>query len=222
MGRSKTAKFADNAANRYVLQPGKPLFDKLKGKWNKLYFHNDNDIVLELAWGRGEYTIGLARKFPDMNFVGVDIKGARIWAGSQQAEKENLLNAAFLRVHIQNLGDYFSNHEVSGLWIIHPDPRPKNSDERRRLTCPRFLEMYKQLIKPGGFLRLKTDNTGLYQYTMEVLQNRPDVHILNATDDLYNSTLLAEHYNIKTKYEQEFSAGGNMIKYIKFYFKGHL
>ncbi len=222
MGRSKTTKFADNKANRHVIQPDKPLFGKLCGRWSDKYFNNDHDIVLELACGRGEYTIGLARRFPDRNFIGIDIKGARIWTGSQHALNENLLNAAFLRVHIQNLAEHFGPHEVSEIWIIHPDPRPKSSDERRRLTCTRFLDMYKQLIKPGGFLRLKTDNTGLYQYTLDVLQGRPDVHIHDATDDLYNSPLLAEHYNIKTKYEQEFLAEGNMIKYIKFSFKGHL
>ncbi len=221
MGRGKTSKFADNNANINVIQDGKPFYSEIKGKWNQLYFKNQNDIVLELACGRGEYTTGLAERFPDKNYIGIDIKGARIWTGSQYASKAGLNNVAFLRTHIQNLENFFVVNEISEIWIIHPDPRPKDSDERRRITNNRFLHLYQKIIKPGGSIRLKTDNTGLYNYSLETLQYRSDVTILDFTEDLYNSKMLPEHHTIKTRYEQEFTAEGNMIKCIKFSFNDH-
>ncbi len=214
-------KFADNEANINVIQEGKPLFNKIRGRWNEAYFKNQNDIALELACGRGEYTTGLATLFPKKNFIGIDIKGARIWTGSQYAAKMGLRNVGFLRTNIQNIDDFFSENEISEIWIIHPDPRPKDSDERRRITNNRFLNLYKKIIKLRGLLHLKTDNTELYEYSLETLDNRQDIHILSYTDDLYHSKMMAEHYNINTRYEQEFTAEGNMIKYIKFSFINH-
>ena len=134
MGRSKSKKFEDNNARRNVIQPGKELFNDIKGNWNKLYFKNQNDIVLELACGRGEYTVGLAQIFQEKNFIGIDIKGSRIWSGSSKAIENKLENVAFLRIHIQNLNQYFEEDEAAGIWIIHPDPRPKKSDQHRRAT----------------------------------------------------------------------------------------
>jgi tRNA (guanine-N7-)-methyltransferase len=218
MGRGKSMKFADNDARYNIIQSGKELFETVKGNWGELYFKNDNDIVLELACGRGEYTVGLAREFPNRNFIGIDIKGARIWNGSGIAEKENLNNVAFLRVHIQNVEEYFAPKEVSEIWVVHPDPRPKKSDRHRRLTHPRFLEIYKNIICKDGIVRLKTDNTGLYEYTLEILNERNDIRNLEFTDDLYNSSMYAEHYGIKTRYEEEFTAEGHDIKYLKFSF----
>lgn len=219
MGRSKTKKFEDNHARRNVVQAGKEIFENIKGQWDSAYFKNGNDIVLELACGRGEYTIGLARQFPDKNFIGIDIKGARIWSGSTRAVEENLQNVAFLRIHIQNLEQYFDENEVSEIWIIHPDPRPKKSDQHRRLTHRRFLEIYKNIMKKEGIVRLKTDNTGLYEYTLEVLKQRPDITNLVFTDNLYESPLNAENYGIKTRYEEEFTAEGHSIKYLKYSYK---
>lgn len=219
MGRNKTQKFADNDARENVIQQGKEIYQKIKGNWNKLQFKNNNPIVVELACGRGEYTIGLAENIPDMNFIGVDIKGARIWKGSGIAIEKDLKNASFLRTHIQNLEDFFNEDEISELWIIHPDPRPKDSDERRRLTNNRFLDMYKKLVKPGGTIRLKTDNTGLFEYTIDALIQRSDIEIIDKTEDLYNDmVLLKEHFGIKTRYELEFSSQGHKIKYVKFQF----
>ncbi len=220
MGRGKLLKFEDNTMSRNVIQHGEPLYESVKGNWNE-YFGNANPLVLELACGRGEYTTGLAQIFPQKNFIGIDIKGARIWNGSQVAKKNELVNAAFLRTHIQNLENHFKENEVSEIWIIHPDPRPKDSDERRRITNNRFLDMYKILIKPGGILRFKTDNTELYEYTLEVLRGRKDIRIADYTEDLYRSDMYNEHHGIRTKYEDEFTSDGHMIKSIKFSFENH-
>ena len=140
MGRGKQNKFADNDANEHIIQEGKPLYEHVKGAWST-FFKNEYPLVLELACGRGEYTTGLAPYYPEKNFIGVDLKGARIWTGAEKAKRERLSNVAFLRTHIQNLGDFFSEGEVSEIWLIHPDPRPKDSDERRRITNNRFLEI---------------------------------------------------------------------------------
>jgi len=218
MGRRKLDKFKDNDQSDYVIQPGKDIFENIKGKWRETYFRNDNPLILELACGRGEYTIGLARVFPERNFVGVDIKGPRIWRGMKIAEEKSLRNVGFLRGHIQNLEDFFEENEVDGIWITFPDPRPKGRDERRRLTHERFLEMYGKILKPGGWLRLKTDNEGLFDYSLEVLSNWNNVLDLEYTSDLYNSELLKDHYGIKTTYEKKYLEDEIPIKYLKFRF----
>ena len=218
MGRSKLDKFKDNAASDYIIQRGKDIYEQIKGNWRQMYFKNSHDLVLELACGRGEYTIGLARKFPDKNFVGVDIKGPRIWRGMKTADAENLTNTGFLRGHIQNLEDHFEHDEVNEIWITFPDPRPKGRDERRRLTHPRFMDMYRRILKPGGWMYLKTDNAGLFDYTLEVVQERKGIEQLTYTQDLYNSTLLEEHHGIQTTYEKRYLEDGIKIKYLKFRF----
>lgn len=219
MSRQKMARFADNARRDNVIEPGKELFEKIKGKWHEQYFKNSNDITLELACGRGEYTVGLARIFPDKNFIGIDVKGDRIWKGSGIAIEEELSNAAFLRVHILELTSFFEPGEVSDIWITFPDPRPKDRDEKRRITNPRYLDLYKALIKPGGTIFFKTDNTGLFEYTLEELKGREDVENLTYTFDLYHSELKPECYDIRTRYEQKFNEQGNDIKYLRFNFK---
>ncbi len=221
MGRSKLDKFKDNELSRYVVQPGKEIFDRIKGNWRKLYFKNENDLVLELACGRGEYTIGLARAFPDRNFVGVDIKGPRIWRGMKTAEEEKLVNTGFLRGHVQNLEAYFDNNEVDEIWITFPDPRPKGRDERRRLTHQRFMNIYRTILKPGGLVRLKTDNHDLFEYSLEVLYSESGVTELAYTRDLYDSEFLAEHYGIKTTYEKKYLEEGTAIKYLRFKFSAN-
>jgi tRNA (guanine-N7-)-methyltransferase len=217
MGRKKLERFAQNNANQNVIQEGKDFFRNCKGKWHSEYFQNNNPIVLELACGRGEYSVGLAEIFPEKNFIGVDIKGARLWKGSTLAIEKGLRNVAFLRTYIQNLEDFFAEKEVSEIWLIHPDPRPKEADARRRLTHPRFLEMYKKLLQKDSFVHLKTDNTGLFEYTLEVLK---DFSIKNLvyTYDLNSSELASEHFGIKTKYEMAFEEKGEKIKYLKFQF----
>lgn len=215
--RKKQQRFAENNISKNVIEPGKPLFDNIKGSWSK-FFDNQNEIVLELACGRGEYSTGLGAIYKNRNFIGVDIKGNRIWVGSKKARLEGLDNVAFLRIQIDHLEKFFEPGEIDEIWIIFPDPRPKSSDERRRLTSPKYLEIYQKLIKPGGFVHLKTDNTALFDYTLEVLENRTDVEGLEYTRKLYNSEYADDHHDIKTKFEHQFSEQGHEIKYLKFKF----
>jgi tRNA (guanine-N7-)-methyltransferase len=217
MGRTKLLRFAQNDAAHNVVQEPKPIYKEIKGHWHEKQFGNNLPITLEVGCGRGEYTTGLARIFPERNFVGVDLKGARIWKGSQVAIEENLLNVAFLRTHIQNLEDFFAPKELAEIWITFPDPRPKGSDDHRRLTHPRFLEMYRNLLIDGGWVNFKTDNEPLFDYTLEVLAEQ-SIANLAYTKDLYNSELNALHYGITTTYEKMFHAKGFKINYLKFQF----
>ena len=170
-----------------------------------------------MACGRGEYTVGLAQVYPDKNFIGIDIKGDRIWKGSGEALEKGLDNVAFLRTKIHDLEDFFDENEIAEIWIVHPDPRPKKGDDKRRLTHPRFLDIYKKIVKPDGLIRLKTDNTGLFEYSLEILENQP-IKNFEHTFDLYNSAFLDEHHGITTRYEAKFTEEGHSIKYLKFRF----
>src|SRR5690554_882159 len=172
MGRNKLTRFKQNEINRNVVQAGKEVFTQIKGNWNAIQFQNDHPLTVELACGRGEFTVGLARRYPERNFVGVDIKGSRIWKGSTTAIAEGLENVAFLRSQIEQLDDFFDEEEVDELWITFPDPRPREGDEKKRLTSPKFIAMYRPMIKTNGTIHLKTDNTGLFDYTLEILEKR--------------------------------------------------
>ena len=202
-----------------VIEPTKEIFTKIKGNWRKEYFKNDNPITVELACGRGEYTIGLASRFPDRNYIGVDIKGERIWKGSTLAVEQNLTNVAFLRTPILNIENFFDAGELDEVWITFPDPRPRKRDIKRRLTGPRFLEMYKRMAKQGSYIRLKTDNTALFEFSLEELHNRTDLDDFKFTHDVYESDLRPECFDIKTKYEEVFATKGEKIKYLRFKFK---
>lgn len=217
--RNKQVKFRAIEEYPNVLEPGKEIFSSIKGKWSESFFKNDKPISLELACGRGEYSVALAERFPERNYIGVDIKGERIWKGSTQALERGINNVGFLRIHILYILDYFEDNEVDEIWITFPDPRPRKRDIKRRLTSPRYLNFYKQIIRPGGVLRLKTDNTQLYEYTLECIQERDDIVDLAFTDNLYQSDLRAECFDIKTRYEEMFSAKGEDIKYLRFSFK---
>jgi tRNA (guanine-N7-)-methyltransferase len=217
MGKRKLERFKVIEENTNVVEPSKEFYHDMKGQWNA-YFKNENPITIELACGRGEYTLGLAEIFSDRNYIGIDIKGERIWKGSSTALEKKLINVAFLRTHIIMIENFFAQHEVDEIWITFPDPRPKKRDIKRRLTSPRYLDMYKNLIKPGGMVRFKTDNTALFDYTVEVLQNRSDVKNLVFTHNVYQSELRPECFDIKTKYEQMFAAEGETIKYLRFHF----
>ena len=215
--RKKQQQFADNRANRNVIEPGKDLFENIKGRWNE-YFRNENEIVVELACGRGEYSTGLGAIYEERNFIGVDIKGNRIWVGSKKARLEGLDNVAFLRTQIDHLEKFFEPGEIEEIWIVFPDPRPKSSDEHRRLTSPKYLDIYKNLISPGGIIHFKTDDSALFDYTLDILKMRIDVKNLEYTRGLYKSKYAEDHYDIKTKYEHQFSEQGHEIKYLKFKF----
>ncbi|MDR6561736.1 MULTISPECIES: tRNA (guanosine(46)-N7)-methyltransferase TrmB [unclassified Arcicella] len=213
MGRQKAKRFESNIIQENVIQEGKPLYENIKGAWNKEVFHNSNPIVLELGCGKGEYTVGLAKLFPDKNFIGIDIKGDRIAVGSQKAIEGNLRNVAFLRTKIHGLDSFFEENEVSEIWITFPDPQVLQSGVRRRLTNPRFLEIYAKILSPGGYLHLKTDSESFFKYSITALNDFGAKGLIE-TRDLYNSDLNVRHYNIKTRFEEIFTAKGFNINYL--------
>jgi tRNA (guanine-N7-)-methyltransferase len=217
MARKKLIRFQENSEKNNLLEPGKPLYETIKGNWNKTYFGNDHPIVVELACGRGEYTTGLAAQIPGRNFIGVDVKGDRLWKGAVIAETQELKNVAFLRTQIEQLDNFFAPGEICEIWITFPDPRPKDRDDRRRLTHAKFLELYKPLLAPGGLVHLKTDNVELFEYTLQVLKEF-GVKDLRSTNDVYHSELLSFHYGIKTRYEQKYASEGIKINYLQFRF----
>ena len=216
--RSKLQRFKENFERDNVIEPGKEIFEKIKGNWND-YFKNDHPIVLELGCGNGEYTVGLAENFTAKNFLGVDVKGTRIWRGSKDALEKELHNVAFLRTQILQIQNYVAPKEASEIWITFPDPRPRKRDIKRRLTSPRFLNIYKDLVQENGLIHLKTDNTHLFDYTLEVLQDmQMEIKDLIHTHDLYGTNLLEDHFGIQTRYEKMFMDKGEKIKYLRFSF----
>ncbi|KPQ19543.1 MAG: tRNA (guanine-N(7)-)-methyltransferase [Algoriphagus marincola HL-49] len=220
MSRKKLVRFKANEENPNVVQEGKPIFEEIKGQWRSRQFQNQNPLVVELACGRGEFTVGLAQVFPHQNFIGVDIKGSRIWKGSSTATEEGLENVAFLRTQIQLLDKFFDQGEIDELWITFPDPFPRDGDEKRRLTSDRFLDMYRPLLKSGGIVHFKTDNTGLFDFSLNLVQSRKDIEVLGHTHDFYQSEWKDNHFGIQTRYEKMFSEKGEKIKYLKFRFIG--
>ncbi len=217
--KNKLFRFAVIAERDNVIEPGKELFNTIKGEWQSTYFRNEHPVTIELACGRGEYSVALAKMFPSRNYVGVDIKGDRIWKGSTLALEQQLSNIGFLRTNILNIDFFFGDGEVDEIWLTFPDPRPKKRDVKRRLTNPRFLELYKKILHRDGYLRLKTDNTGLFQYTLEELQMRSDLRDLEFTEDVYQSPLRSECFDIKTRYEEMFANKGEKIKYLRLRFR---
>ncbi|WP_338877116.1 tRNA (guanosine(46)-N7)-methyltransferase TrmB [Spirosoma sp. SC4-14] len=214
MTRRKHQFFLHNADSENVIEVGKPLYKTIKGRWRTDYFHNDNPIVLELACGKGEYTVGLGSAFPDRNFIGVDIKGDRIARGSKIAQRLGLANVGFLRTDINYIQEFFAAGEVNEIWITFPDPQPRPKQEKHRLTHPRFLAIYKQLLKPGGTLHLKTDSPELFAYSLEQVRS-VGCQDIQSTTDLYQSSLNQIHLGIKTKYEQLFFDKGFTINYLQ-------
>lgn len=217
--KSKLKRFEIISGRDNVIEPGKDNFLNIKGKWQESYFKNDNPITIELACGRGEYTVGMARMFPERNYVGVDKKGDRLWKGSTWAVEEQLANVAFLRTEILFTESFFEVGEVDEIWLTFPDPRPRIRDIKRRLSSSRYIDMYKKILLPSGFFRFKTDNTDLFNFTLEELGYRNDMVDFEYTHDLYESHLRPECYDIKTIYEEMFAAKGEKIKYLRFRFK---
>ncbi|RCH55585.1 tRNA (guanosine(46)-N7)-methyltransferase TrmB [Mucilaginibacter hurinus] len=215
MGKDKLRRFAEVATFSNVIQldAGKIL----KGKWTKDFFKNGNPLVLELACGKGEYSVNLARMFPDKNFIGIDYKGNRIWRGAKTALEDGVSNVGFLRIQIETILDYFAPGEIDEIWITFPDPQPQLSREKKRLTSPRFLEKYKIILKPGGYVNLKTDNDGLHAYTAEKIEEQ-DLTLHVRTEDLYHSEYADEVLSIKTYYEKKYLQENKNINYLKFSF----
>ncbi len=216
--KSKLKRFEIIASRENVIEPGKEIFTSIKGNWNSEYFKVDRPITLELACGRGEYTVGMAKLFTDRNFIGIDKKGDRLWKGSTWAVEDQLANVGFLRTEILFIESFFEVGEVDEIWLTFPDPRPRIRDIKRRLSSSRYIDMYKKLLKPGGFFRFKTDNTDLFNFTLQELGYRNDLMDFEHTHDLYESLLRPECYDIKTKYEEMFAAKGEKIKYLRFRF----
>lgn len=187
----------------------------VKGKWNEIIFKNNNPIILELGCGRGEYTTALAIKFPEKNFIGVDIKGARLWRGAKTSNEMNLRNTAFLRTRIEFINAFFRNNEVSGLWVTFPDPHPGARNSARRLTSPWYLNSYRKFVKDDGIIHLKTDNTELYEYTLKVI-SKNKLELLASTQDLYSESFPDDILSIKTHYEKIFLSSGLKICYLSF------
>lgn len=223
MGKNKLQRFAENETFRNLVQPEfDDIFGKdfhLKGSWHTQFFKNNNPIVLELGCGRGEYTVALGEKFPNKNFIGIDIKGARLWRGAKTAIENGMDNVGFLRTRIEFIRSLFGSNEVAELWITFPDPQLKKSRLKKRLTCSGFLNSYREFLTPDGIVHLKTDNQTLHFYTKKLLEEN-EMEILIATNDLYNSGLANEILSVKTKYEQDYLAKGMPITYLKFRLSG--
>ena len=217
MGKNKLAKFDDMAGYPHVFQyPFAVLKEKgfeLKGYWHERFFENENPIVLELGCGKGEYTVGLAGLFPEKNFIGVDIKGARMWTGAKASLEAEMKNVAFLRTSIELIAHFFAPGEVAEIWLTFPDPQMKKVN--KRLTSTRFMRLYREILSEGGIVHLKTDSNFMYTYTLEMAKAN-NFPILFNNNDLYHSGLMDDILSIKTYYEQQWIERGLNIKYIKF------
>ena len=232
MSKNKLKKFAEMETFTNVFQcsasslneegqlVSRPIVNELAGRWRENVFHNNHPIVLELGCGRGEYTVGLAQRYPDKNFIGVDIKGARMWAGAKQANEAGITNAAFLRTNIEFITSFFAADEVDEIWITFCDPQMKKAT--KRLTSTWFMQRYQQIVKPSGLIHLKTDSPFLYTYTMEMLRLNP-YPVLCSTDDLYGksidgiegNSIFADAKALQTHYEKQWLDRGMRIKYVE-------
>ena len=215
MTKRKLDRFEENATFPHLFQPS---FETLtsgysqKGRWHE-FFGNQHPLILELGCGKGEYTVALAKQYPGNNYIGIDIKGARIWRGARTSMENGQKNVAFLRMRIDLILNAFAENEASGIWITFPDPQP--SKARKRLTSPMFLNRYRQILKPGSILQLKTDNLALFEYTLETIAEEKH-ELLMHTFDLYNSNLQEDVMLTQTHYEKLFLAEGIPIKYLRF------
>ncbi|MEQ1677876.1 MAG: tRNA (guanosine(46)-N7)-methyltransferase TrmB [Chitinophagaceae bacterium] len=210
MGQKKLIRFAEIETFQNVLQFPKDT----AGKWNA-FFNNTNPVTLELACGKGEYAVGLGQLHPDRNFIGIDLKGNRIWVGAKKALQQELTNVAFIRSQIDQVATYFAAGEVAEIWITFPDPQLRLSKAKKRLTHPKFLRLYKQFLVPGGLIHLKTDSPDLYHFTKLVIES---YHCTLHTDcnDVYQQELIPDELKIKTHYESLDIAGSNRVHYLCF------
>ena len=210
MGQKKLIRFAELKTFSNVLQ----YPEDMKGKWND-FFHNANPITLELACGKGEYAVGLGQLYPEKNFIGIDQKGNRIWVGAKKALQLHINNVAFLRIQIDQISDYFTSGEVSEIWITFPDPQLRTGKAKKRLTHPKFLRLYKEILIAGGLIHLKTDSPHLYKFTKLVIE-RYSCRLIEDKEDVYSNADISDELKIKTHYESLDIAGSNRIHYLKF------
>lgn len=210
MAQKKLVRFAELETFANVLQ----FPEGVAGNWNT-FFKNNNPIILELACGKGEYTVGLAQLYPDKNFIGIDLKGNRIWVGAKKAITQSLNNVAFLRTQIDQIAQYFSAQEVEEMWITFPDPQLRLSKAKKRLTHPKFLRLYQQFLVPGGKIHLKTDSPDLYNFTKTVIAlYQCELHV--DCDNVYAGGSVSPELAIKTHYESLDIAGSNRVHYLSF------
>lgn len=210
MGQKKLIRFAELKTFENVLQYPEDMRDKWKD-----HFQNNSPITLELACGKGEYTVGLAARYPEKNFIGIDLKGNRLWVGAKKCIQQGINNAAFLRIHIDKVADHFSPGKVKEIWITFPDPQLRTSKAKKRLTHPKFLRLYKEILEPGGLIHLKTDSPALYNFTKLVIEKYGCV-VIEDLNNIYSQSEISEELKIKTHYESLDIAGSNKIHYLKF------
>lgn len=219
LGKGKLRKWAEIKTFQNVVEPElKDVLKKdfeLKGKWAESFFKNQKPVSLELGCGKGEYTLGLAESFPDRNFIGVDIKGSRIWRGAKTAINNNLSNVGFLRTRIELISSFFAGDEIEEIWITFPDPQLKKGRSSKRLTSSAFLNSYRPFLKPDGLVHLKTDSQELFEYTKALLIVNK-MEIIWATNDLYKETLPDKILSLKTYYEIKFLEEGKKMTYLSF------
>ncbi len=215
--KKKLARFAENETFPHLFQVSfneineKPFH--LKGLWKSEYFGNNNPLVIELGCGKGEYTVGMARSNPECNYIGIDIKGARLWKGCKCVEEEKLINVAFIRTKIQNIEQFFAPGEVQEIWITFPDPQPGLARERKRLTSPWFINRYKNILGESGLIHLKTDDMNLYDYTLDVFRSEK-IDLIFSVNDLHKSDYKGLANSITTYYEKIWLDQGSAIKYL--------
>ena len=223
MGKDKYRRFQENLTFANMVQPDfEEVFGKeyrLKGHWHDEFFRNPNPIILELGCGRGEYTVALAERNPDRNYIGIDIKGARMWRGAKTATERGMANAAFLRTRIEFINSFFASGEVDEIWITFPDPQLKKQRVKKRLTSPQFLGYYAKFLKPEGVVHLKTDSRHLHEYTKAVIE-RNALPLLACGDDIYGTGMADTDLSIQTAYERKFREQGLPITYLRFMLGG--
>jgi len=216
--KKKLARFAENKTFDNFFQPSYQQLAEgfpLKSKWNQSFFKNSHPLVLELGCGKGEFTVGLGRRYPEKNFIGMDIKGARMWRGAKTSQDENMKNVAFVRTRIQLIEHFYASDEVDEIWITFPDPQPKKTGIKKRLTSPQFLERYRRICKKNCIVHLKTDNTALFDYTLEVIKEQM-LPLLFQTFDVDKDPGSDDVVSIRTHYEMLFREQGEKIKYCRF------
>jgi tRNA (guanine-N7-)-methyltransferase len=221
LSKRKLERFEECKTFPNLIQAG--FFDLMKdyphkGNWASKFFNNNYPITLELGCGKGEYTLALAKKNREKNFIGIDNKGARLWRGCKNALEQQLGNVGFIRTKIELIERFFAPGEISEIWITFPDPQPRSSRELKRLTSPRFLKHYAAIMKPGSIIHLKTDNTPLFEYTLEVIREHGH-KLLFHSFDLYGLDLEDDASSVQTFYEQMFLAQDMKIKYLRFSLK---
>lgn len=223
MGKDKLRRFAENQTFACFVQPEfEEIFRRdhpFKGRWRSDFFHNDRPIVLELGCGKGEYTVALAQRDPKRNFIGIDIKGARMWRGAKTATEHRMENVGFIRTRIEFIASFFAPDEVDEIWITFPDPQLRTKRAKKRLTAPLFLTSYARLLRPDGAIHLKTDSKHLYNYTQAVI-DRFNLPCEVANSDLYGSGIADDVLSVKTAYEKRFLECGLPITYTRFRLDG--